>query len=212
MKKALIRNLLPAISFGTAILAPSCCPPFCGGNDYIPPMEDGAFLVPKCKPLIRYSGKSFLVESVSVPGSEGATSVGKIEIKDQQIQQAGEIAQVADIHRMAVCQTLPVAGQLGKEDMRRAIEQMRNDQTVVTQFYVAAIAGGDALTRFIERYEPRRSAIAKEVAKVEGPSDSITLSAVKNAAIANPEVKLLKDAGNEDYRASTVTSNEALTE
>lgn len=189
---------LPALG-AIALVTTSCCPgPFCPDN---------------CKPLVRYSGNSLLIEGLDTTVAGSPVTVGKFDLKRQQIQAASEQVQIIDNHRVAMCKLIETLKDDPNRDnafYNRIVEQYANDLTVISQFAIAAQSGDAAVAAWNARYSPRSEAIVEEVAKVTSPAAIPTPVTIANAALTNPEVGTLVRAGNMDYKASTVPDESQL--
>jgi hypothetical protein len=189
-------NYLSLTAFATiTIISSSCCQLFniCPDN---------------CKPIVRYSGQSLLIEGIETEVAGSPVSVAKIDTKRQQIQAASQQVQIIDNHRVAMCKLIETLKDDPNRDnvsYNRRVEQYANDLTAISQFAIAAQNGDAALKHWIERYSPRSEAIVQEVAKVTTPETAVpSPETIADAALKNPEVGTLARAGNRDYKASTV--------
>lgn len=190
---------LPAIG-ALALLSTSCCKLFniCPDN---------------CKPLVRYSGNSLLIEGLTTEVAGTPVEVVKLDLRRQQIQAASNQVQIIDNHRVAMCKLIETLKNDPNRDhalYNRIVEQYANDLTIISQFAIAAQSGDSAVAAWTARYSPRSEAIVKEVAKVTTPEEIPTPATIKTAALTNPEVGTLARAGSADYKASTVPAASEL--
>lgn len=138
---------------------------------------EGTFAVPNCSAMIKYSGTSISVKGIDLPIPNVPVKIGEVTVEPKTIQQASEIVQILEQHRMTTCQLLPSYATVSKEKFVKALEGMQKDETIVSQFaLVVASKDGSAIQKFVELYGPQVILVAKVEKKSESTTKSITES------------------------------------
>jgi len=123
---------------------------------------EGTFAVPNCCPMIKYSGTSISVTGANLDIPNVPVTIGGVTVKPETIQQASEIVQILEQHRMTTCQLLPSYATVSKEKFVKALEAMQKDATILSQFaLVVASKDGSAIQKFVELYGPQVILVAK---------------------------------------------------
>lgn len=151
------------------------------------------YYVPRCHPLVQYSGYAVTVKGVNVPIGAKTGGVGEISIEQKQLQTAAAVVQILDNHRIATCENLP-SFTYNEVEFGHALQQMNNDDTALSQFAIAA-QDPQALRDWIARYQPRASVI--ETRTVESTQSKATsTSAVTKAVKKDKQTALLTTASH----------------
>lgn len=146
------------------------------------------YYVPRCHPLVKYSGLSVTVKGVNVPLGAQTAQVGEISVDQKQLQTAAAVVQILDNHRIATCENLP-SFTYNEAEFGRALQQMNNDETALSQFAIAA-QDPQALRDWIARYQPRAEVIETKTA-VATQSRASNPTAVSNAVKKDKQTALL---------------------
>ncbi len=133
-------------------------------------MADGKLAVPNCCPMIKYSGTSISVKGIDLAIPDVPVKIGEVTVEPKTIQQASEIVQILEQHRMTTCQMLPSYATISKDKFVKALEAMQKDEIILTQFaLVVASKDGKAIQEFVRLYGPQakylvlKSAVEMEV-------------------------------------------------
>lgn len=112
--------------------------------------------VPNCCPMIKYSGTSISVKGVDFAMPNAPVKIGEVTVEPKTIQQASDIVQILEQHRIYTCQMLPSHATVSKDKFVEALEAMRKDEEILTQFaLVIASKDGKAIQEFVRRYGPQ---------------------------------------------------------
>lgn len=129
---------------------------------------DGKLAVPNCCPMIKYSGTSISVRGIDLAIPDVPVKIGEVTVEPKTIQQASEIVQILEQHRMTTCQMLPSYATVSKDKFVKALEAMQKDEIVLTQFaLVVASKDGKAIQEFVRLYGPQAEYLALKSAKVK---------------------------------------------
>lgn len=163
------------------------------------------YLVPTCRPLVRYSGRTWNIQGLEIPiGGAGTVKVGAASLDAKQLQQATAIAQIVDLHRVATCELLP-SFTTDRKEFLLALKQMRDDQTIITQFAIAA-QDPQALRDFIARYSARANLISDKAQESSGGAPVVKAGAVIDSIKKDPDSATLEGP----KKAISVTPTEKL--
>ncbi len=136
------------VIFGLA----GCC---CTGFKQIK-TSDGTLAVPTCCPMIKYSGTSITVKDIGLAIPHSPVNIGGVTVEPKVIQEACDIVQILEQHRISTCQILPSYATISKSKFSEALDAMQNDETALTQFaLVVAAKNGEALQQFVSFYGPQ---------------------------------------------------------
>lgn len=123
---------------------------------------EGTFAVPNCCAMIKYSGTSISVKGIDLAILDVPVKIGEVTVEPKTIQQASEIVQILEQHRMTTCQLLPSYATVSKEKFVTTLEAMQKDETILSQFaLVVASKDGSAIQKFVELYGPQVIHVAK---------------------------------------------------
>jgi len=126
------------------------CP--CSGFKQIKTPE-GELAVPKCCPMLKYSGTSISVKGVDLPISNVPIRIGEVTVEPKTLQQASETVQILEQHRMSACQLLPSYATISKRKFVEALDAMQKSETIITQYaLVVASKDGKAIEEFVRVY------------------------------------------------------------
>jgi len=126
---------------------------------------EGTLAVPNCCPMIKYSGTSISVKGIDLAIPDVPVKIGEVTVEPKIIQQASEIVQILEQHRMTTCQMLPSYATISKDKFVKALEAMQNDETILTQFaLVVASKDGKAIQEYVRLYGPQAKYLALESA------------------------------------------------
>ncbi len=151
------------------------------------------YYVPRCHPLVQYSGYAVTVKGINVPIGAKTGGVGEISVEKKQLQTAAAVVQILDNHRIATCENLP-AFTYDAVEFGHALQQMNNDDTALSQFAIAA-QDPQALRDWIARYQPRAQVI--EIKTVETTQSKATnTAAVTKAVKKDKQTALLSTASH----------------
>ena len=141
--------LIISIVLVTVIILAGCCTQ---GFKRINTPE-GELAVPNCCPMIKYSGTSISVKGVDLPISEVPIKIGEVTVEPKTLQQASEIVQILELHRISTCQLLPSCATVSKAKFVESLDEMQKDEAILTQFaLVVASKDGNAIQEFVKRY------------------------------------------------------------
>jgi hypothetical protein len=124
----------------------------CGGFRQIKTTE-GVFACPECCPMIKYSGTSITVKGVNLPIPNAPLPIGEVSVEPKVIQQASEVVQILEQHRLSTCHLLISHASVSKAAFAKALEAMQNDETALTQFaLIVSTKDGAAIQKFLDFY------------------------------------------------------------
>ncbi len=122
---------------------------------------EGTLAVPNCCPMIKYSGTSISVKGIDLAIPDVPVKIGEVTVEPKTIQQASEIVQILEQHRMTTCQMLPSYATISKDKFVKALEAMQKEGTILTQFaLVVASKDGKAIQEFVRIYGPQAKYLA----------------------------------------------------
>jgi len=149
---------------------------------------EGTFAVPNCSAMIKYSGTSISVKGIDLTIFDVPVKIGEVTIEPKTIQQASEIVQILEHHRMTTCQMLPSYATISKEKFVMAIEAMQKDEAILSQFaLVVASKDGSAIQKFVELYGPQVILVAKTEDKGKLPNKSLSTGGGLSKSLSTEE-------------------------
>jgi uncharacterized lipoprotein YajG len=134
---------------------------------------EGELAIPNCCPMIKYHGTTISVKGLDLAIPDLPVKIGEVTVEPKTIQQASDIVQILEQHRMSTCRLLPSCATISKAKFVESLEQMQKDEAILTQFaLVVASKDGKAIQEFVRLYGPQaRYLCSSEIstAKIKNP-------------------------------------------
>jgi hypothetical protein len=111
--------------------------------------------------MIKYHGTTISVKGLDLAIPDVPVKIGEVTVEPKTIQQASEIVQILEQHRMSTCRLLPSCATISKVKFAESVEQMQKDEAILTQFaLVVASKDGNAIQEFVRLYGPQARYLA----------------------------------------------------
>lgn len=180
-----MNGVIYLILFLTLCIAGSC------NHTMKVPKNGEDYVLPKCEPIVEYSARTFSIKGIDIPISNVPVKIGDVTWDAKLLQQAHVTTQILDMHRMDTCQKLPTYASIGKEELKKALEDMREDEARLTQLALIVASGNqEGVKKWVEAYSPRAYAVAtpeviSKVSKLSPTMEPQSIEAQVKAIKAN---------------------------
>src|SRR5262249_85150 len=112
--------------------------------------------LPDCSPVVQYTGSSFTVKGVSIPVGDNI-KIGEVTWEPKLIQQAAELTQALDNHRMRTCNGL-LTSILASDNVfdQILLDYMKAEERLGQLSILLASNKPDAVAKWIDAYAPEQ--------------------------------------------------------